>query len=63
MSEKEMTQADKLNWKLELANAIVKEAGFNDCHIEVGDDIEHQLGTIWIGDAAITFVKTESLDD
>jgi hypothetical protein len=63
MSEKDMTETDIRNWKLELANAVLAEAEFNNCPIEVGADIEHQLGTVWVGDAAITFVKTESLDD
>lgn len=57
-----MSETYILNWKLELANAIVAEARFNECSIEIGDDIEHQLGTVWVGDVAITFVKTESLD-
>ena len=63
MNEKDMTQAQITDWKLELANAVLDEASFNNCPIEVGADIEHQLGTVWVGDVAITFVKTESLDD
>lgn len=63
MLEKDMTETDIRNWKLELVNAVLAEAIFNDCPIEVGSDIEHQLGTVWVGDAAISILKTESLDD
>lgn len=62
MPEKDMTETDIKNWMLELANAVLAEASFNGCPIELGADIEHQLGTVWVGDAAISILKTESLD-
>jgi len=63
MNEKDMTQAQITDWKLELANAIISEARFSNCQIWIGKDIDHQLGTVWVGDVAISVVKTESLDD
>ena len=54
-TKKENTNKDKLQqWKIRLADAIMEEAAFNGCPIEEGADIEHQLGTVWVGDVAIS---------
>lgn len=42
-----------VKWKCELADAILEEAIFKGTPINIGDKIEHQLGTIWVGMAAI----------
>jgi len=43
--------------KLNFANAIIEETGVD---IE-NNEIEHQLGTVWVGNIAITGVETEEL--
>jgi hypothetical protein len=44
-------------WKIQLANAVLAEAAFDKCPMQVGDKIEHQLGTVWVGDkcSIVTF--------
>jgi hypothetical protein len=55
-----MTLEQELRWKLKLANAILAESEFSGCPITVGDKIESQLGTVWVGDkCAIATVKCE----
>lgn len=44
-------------WKCKLADAILEEAEFNNASVKIGDKIEHQLGTIWIGNAVILLEK------
>ena len=47
-------------WKLKLADAIIAEASFNNMYLEIGTDIiEHQLGTVWVGNVSITMIKNE----
>jgi hypothetical protein len=41
-------------WLLELGRAIQVEFG-----LKVGSEIDHQCGTVWVGDLAITSMKTE----
>lgn len=48
-----------VSWKLELADAILEEAEFNSCPIEIGEEIEHQLGSVYIGNVCISPMKTE----
>ena len=47
-----------IEWKCKLADAILEEAEFNETSINMGDKIEHQLGTVWIGDATIGIEKS-----
>ena len=44
--------------KIDLANAIIEEASFNDAEIDL-NNITHQLGTVWAGDSFIQTFKTE----
>jgi len=46
-------------WKISLADAVLEEARFNGCPIKEGTDIEHQLGTVWLGKVAISAQLTE----
>jgi len=48
-----------LDKKVELANAIIEEAAFNDIDIDLSMEIEHQLGTVWIGNTYIQPQETE----
>ncbi|MGP8215468.1 MAG: hypothetical protein ACLQQ4_07890 [Bacteroidia bacterium] len=58
-ASKENTRKNKLEqWKIRLADAILEEAGFSGCPIREGADIEHQLGTVWVGEVAISSQAT-----
>ena len=49
-----------IEWKLRLADAIIAESCFNDMPLEVCTDvIDHQLGTVWVGNVSITMMETE----
>jgi hypothetical protein len=48
---------DDVENKLNFADAVIEETGVDI----VNDEVEHQLGTVWVGDIAITGVKTEEL--
>lgn len=51
-----------LKWKLELADALISESVFNGMAFEPGTDlIEHQLGTVWVGDISISMMELEEL--
>jgi hypothetical protein len=66
--EGESTQEDRKAWlkkyldgelildkKIELANAVIEEAGFNGIDLNLlTDKIEHQLGTVWVGKDSYT---------
>jgi len=43
--------------KMNFADAVIEETGVD---IE-NNEIEHQLGTVWVGNIAITGVETEEL--
>ena len=46
--------------KIALANAIIKEAEFNGIIIDLENEvIEHQLGTVWVGNVAINSIEIE----
>lgn len=51
MTKKE--QIKVVEWKIKLADAIITQANFNFIKIEIGDKIEAQLGTVWIGNSII----------
>jgi len=55
----ELSKKDK--WKCELADAILEEAKFNGVEINIGDDIDHQLGGVYIGRtlAGVSIIRTE----
>ena len=47
-----MTDLDKK--KIAFADAIIEEAAFNDLDIDLETmEIEHQLGTVWVGNVVI----------
>lgn len=50
--------AEEIRKKVELADAIIEEALFNEIEIDViKDELEHQLGTVWVGKASIQPIK------
>ena len=50
-------ELDIIKWKCELADAILKEAEFNNTPIRIGDKIEHQLGNVWTSSIIIQIDK------
>jgi hypothetical protein len=47
--------------KIQLADAIIEEANFNGVNINLNtDEIEHQLGTVWVGKES--FIQTLKLE-
>ena len=43
----------------EIGLAMIEEATFNGFNLTEGE-IEHQLGTIWVGNCAISIIESES---
>lgn len=48
---------DEIEKKLEFADAVLEETGAD---IE-NEEIEHQLGIVWVGNVAISAIETEEL--
>ena len=49
-----LTEEQEKEWKLKLADATLAES-----ELEVGDEIEHQCGSVWVGKHAISVIETE----
>ena len=50
-------QIDEIEKKLEFADAVLEETGAEIFE----NEIEHQLGTVWVGNIAISGIETEDL--
>jgi hypothetical protein len=53
-----LTEEQEKEWKLKLADAILAES-----EIEVGDEIDHQTGIVWVGKHSLCATKDENDDE
>jgi len=58
MENKEIAnKINEIEKKLEFADAVLEETGAEIFE----EEIEHQLGTVWVGNLAISAIETEEL--